>query len=291
VAKSNDPVLITGESGSGKELVALGIHLGSSRAKGPFVARNIANFPDSLLASELFGNIKNYPNPNTPARNGAIGEADHGTAFLDEIGECSIAAQTALLRLLDKNEIEPLGAGTPRIVDVRLIAATNRPVSALKHDLAPRLIARVSVPPLRERPEDIPLLVRHWLLRRARETPEDARRFIYAGPSGRPEARVSAHLIDYLVSQPFPLNVRELYALLLLAIHASPGDKVKLPALPSMATTPAAATPGSLGKAEIEAWLARTGGNVAKAARLLKLDRNALGRRMDAYGIKRRKDG
>jgi transcriptional regulator with AAA-type ATPase domain len=291
VARGKEPVLITGESGSGKELAALAIHLGSSRAKGPFVARNIANVPESLLASELFGGIKDYPNPNTPARAGAIGEAHHGSAFLDEIGECSVKTQTALLRLLDKSEIEPVGAGKPRIVDVRLIAATNRPVSALKFDLAPRLIARVAVPPLRERLEDIPLLVRHWLLSRARDTGEDAKRFIYEGPSGRPEARVSAHLIDYLVQQPFPLNVRELHGLLLLAVHASPGDKLKLPPLPSVATAQAAATPGSPSKAEIEACLERTGGNVAKAARLLKLDRNALSRRMDAYGIKRKKDG
>lgn len=147
------------------------------------------------------------------------------------------------------------------------------------------------VPPLREHPEDIPLLVRHWLLQRAQKTPDDVRRFIYAGPSGRPEARVSAHLIDYLVHQPFPLNVRELYGMLLLAIHASPGDKVKLPPVPSMASTPPASTSGSLSKADIEACLDRTGGNVAKAARLLKIDRNALQRRMDTHGIKRKKDG
>ena len=101
---------------------------------------------------------------------------------------------------------------------------------------------------------------------------------------------MGSHLIDYLVRQPFPLNVRELYGLLLLAIHASPGDKVKLPPVTSMASTPAS-TSGSPSKAEIEACLERTGGNVAKAARLLKIDRNALQRRIDAYGIKKRKDG
>ena len=102
---------------------------------------------------------------------------------------------------------------------------------------------------------------------------------------------MGSHLIDYLVRQPFPLNVRELYGLLLLATHASPGDKVKLPPLPSMASTPPASTSGSLSDAEIEPCLERTGGNVAKAARLLKIDRNALQRRIDAYGIKKRKDG
>jgi two-component system nitrogen regulation response regulator GlnG/two-component system response regulator HydG len=286
LARGEHPVLITGESGSGKELAAYAIHLGSSRAKGPFVTRNLPNIPETLIAFELFGNMRNCPNPNTPARNGAIGEADHGTAFLDEIGECSRATQTALLRLLDKKEIEPIGASTPRTVDVRLVTATNRAVSELKHDLPPRLTARVVVPPLRERREDIPLLVRHWLLRQARETPEDARRFIYAGPSGRPEARVSAHLIDYLVRQPFPLNVRELHGLLLTAIHASPGNKVKMPPVPSVASVLVAPQ----GKAEIETALASAGGNIAKAARLLKLERNALMRRMDAFGITRKKD-
>ena len=214
--------------------------------------------------------------------------ADGGTLFLDEIGDCPLDTQTSLMRVLDKGEYERVGEGTSRRVDVRFVGATNRDDSAFKPDFLARFHARVRIPPLRERREDIPLLVRHWLLRRAREDSEEAGRFIETGPSGRPEPRVSGRLIDYLVRQPLPLNVRELHGLLLAALGASKGDVVKMP-MPDVTTADAQrkSKPRSLSKEEIVACLERVGGNITHAAEALGLDRTTLRRRMESFGIKR----
>jgi DNA-binding NtrC family response regulator len=295
-ARSKDHIMIQGPSGSGKELAAAAIHQGSTRAKGPFVARNVANITSSLVPSELFGNLKNYPNPGMPARDGIVGAADGGTLFLDEIGDCSLDIQTSLMRLLDSGAYEPVGDGTSRRADVRLIGATNRDNSAFKHDFVARFLTRVRIPPLRERREDIPLLARHWLLRRAREAPEEAGRFIQTGPSGRPEPRVSGRLIDHLVRHTLRLNVRELHALLLVAMRASKGDVVKNPR-PDLTTAetpppPSGAEAGQMpselrspSKEEIVACLEREKGNVSRAAEALRMDRSTLRRRMKSYGI------
>ena len=301
-ARSSDHVMIQGLSGSGKELAARAIHLGSDRAKGPFVSRNVANITRSILQSELFGNNKNYPNPGMPARDGVVGAADGGSLLLDEIGDCPLEIQVSLMRLLDSGEYDPVGEGTSRRADLRIIGATNRDNSAFKSDLLARFLTRVLIPPLRERREDIPLLVRHWLLDRARKNPEEAGRFIEAGPSGRPEPRVSSRLLEYLVRQPLPLNVRELNGLLVLAIRAgaSNGDTVNIPSLPDLpaAETPesaaAGAAPEAQGNAKPREWtkeeivdrLEREGGNITRAAAALGLDRSTLRGRMKRYGIK-----
>jgi two-component system nitrogen regulation response regulator GlnG/two-component system response regulator HydG len=294
-ATTDDHVLVRGESGTGKELAAAALHRGSKRANSPFVVHNASNFTISLLDSELYGNSANYPNPGMPARKGLFGSADRGTLFLDEVGDCPLEVQAHLLRVLDAGEYRPVGDATARRVDVRVIGATNRDDSFFRPDFRARFGRSVRMPPLRERREDIPLLIRHWLLRRARKYPELVSRFVRVGPSGGMEPKISARLVDHLVRQPLPLNVRELNAFLLSALEASPGDEVKLPL---SNTTPPPEPPekeeetevrgaAAPSKEEIVACLAREGGNVSRVAKRLGLHRNIVYRLMREYGIKR----
>src|SRR5262249_14365097 len=172
-------VLIHGPSGTGKELAARAVHALSRRAKRPLVARNAATLPPGLVDAELFGNVKNYPNPGTPERPGLIAQADGGTLFLDEIGELPWDLQAHLLRVLDAGgESHRLGEATARRASIRLVAATNRAPGELKHDLLARLTLRLVMPELAARPEDIPLLVRHLLRRAAEQSPDIGRRFL-----------------------------------------------------------------------------------------------------------------
>jgi two-component system nitrogen regulation response regulator GlnG/two-component system response regulator HydG len=311
-ARTKGHVYLQGESGTGKELAARAIHQGSSRASGPYVAHNASNSTSSLLEWQLFGNLRNCPNQGMPARKGIVPSADGGTLFLDEIGDLPPDAQAQLLRVLDAGECTPVGGDVPQRVDVRFVAATNKPESVLRSDLPARFLVNVLVPPLRDRAEDIPLIARQWILEHARERPEEARRFIYAGPSGRPEVRISARLIEHLVREPPPLNVRGLHKLLWVAMQGSTGDKVRLPkAFPAAASTasmpstpaaaPSAAPPGrtpppstqppeqadsdSPSKEQILARLEMERGNVTRAAKALGLERSALYRRMRRYGI------
>ena len=139
--------LLLGESGTGKELAARAVHQLSQRGRQQFVARNAATLPAGLIDAELFGNAKNYPNPGMPERRGLIGEADGGSLFLDEIGELPVELQAHLLRVLDGDgEYQRLGEGVARRSNFRLIAATNRDPSTLKHDLAARFTARIELP-------------------------------------------------------------------------------------------------------------------------------------------------
>jgi len=206
-------VLIRGASGTGKELVAQAIHRLSPRARGPLVTRNAATIPETLIDAELFGNARNYPNPGMPDRPGLIGEADGGTLFLDEFAEIPPAMQAHLLRVLDQGEYHRLGEARTRKADFRLIAATNRPESALKEDVLARLRIRVEVPDLNARREDIPLLTVHLLRRIGKSDPELAARYF---PDGnlRQFPRVSMALMSALVARNYTTNVRELESVL-----------------------------------------------------------------------------
>src|SRR4051812_24459509 len=148
-------VLIHGESGTGKELAANAVHRASKR-KGALVARNAATFPDTLIEAELFGSAKNFPNPGMAERAGLVGAADQGTLFLDEFAELPLAQQTRLLRVLDADEYQRLGESMLRFADVRVVAATNRPLSDIRHDVAARFAFRLHTPSLAGRLEDIP---------------------------------------------------------------------------------------------------------------------------------------
>ena len=294
-AATDHDVLIQGESGTGKELAATAIHQGSKRAKGAFVRRNASSFTLSLADSELYGNPANYPNPGMPARKGLLGEADHGTLFLDEIGDCPLEVQTRLLRVLDAGEYQAVGEATSRRVDVRVIGATNKDDGAFRPDFRARFRDSVRIPPLRERREDIPLLIRHWLLVQAHESPELVRQFCRVGATGALEPRVNGRFMDYLVRLPLPRNMRELEAFLVRAVKESQSqdDELRVPRsmLPSNTTAPPEAEEEIVdrpppSKEEVLAALAHEGGKISRAAKRLGRGRNVVYRLMKEYGIK-----
>jgi two-component system nitrogen regulation response regulator GlnG/two-component system response regulator HydG len=322
-AKSGAHALVLGPSGAGKELVARALHRMSARVEGPFIARNAATLPAGILEAELFGNAKNYPNPGMAERPGLIGAADGGTLFLDEIGELAPSLHASLLRVLDGDgEYHRLGESKSRRANLRLLAATNRPPDALKHDLLARLPLRVQVPGIDQRREDIPLLVRHLLVRALEKSPELVGRFAGADRM----ARVSPELVEHLLHRPYTTHVRELEGLLWRAMAASRGAVVELPAdmaeeirvdagaekrtsvAPAAAAKPRdvelpeeaepsstvdpkdpeapRALPEELGAEELRARIAEHNGNLVKAARAMGLpSRYALYRLLRKHGI------
>jgi two-component system nitrogen regulation response regulator NtrX len=215
-------VLITGESGTGKELVARAIHRNSSRREGPFVRVNCAAIPDDLIESELFGHERGSFTGATARQVGKFLQADHGTIFLDEVGDMSPRAQAKVLRALETGEIEPVGAARVITVDVRVIAATNKDLTAeirrgtFREDLYFRLnVLPISCPPLRQRPDDIPRLVEH-----------------FAGPTGR---QFSAGALQVLSRQTWKGNVRELRNIverITIMAPGGPGQPIELADLP-----------------------------------------------------------
>lgn len=283
-AASPHHVLITGQSGAGKELAAQALHGMSARGRRPLVARNAATLPEGLVDAELFGCARNYPNVGSPERAGLVGEADGSSLFLDEIGELPTAMQAHLLRVLDAGgEYQRLGESRARRSDLRLIAATNRAPDALKHDFLARLPTRIALPGLDERPDDVPLLLAAALRRAATETPAVRARFF--GPDGRP--RVHPDLVEALVRHRYTLHVRELHRLLWRAITTSPADHLALTpevrAELSLGPAVAAVVPD---RAAVEAALTAAGGRAALAAEALGLrSRYALYRLMKKYGI------
>jgi two-component system nitrogen regulation response regulator GlnG/two-component system response regulator HydG len=279
-AKAGAHALVHGASGAGKELAAQGIHALSARAGKALVARNAATFPEGLIDAELFGNVKNYPNPGMPERLGLIGEADGTTLFLDEIGELPSHLQAHLLRVLDaKGEYQRLGEAKLRRADLRLVATTNRDPESLKHDLAARLTLRLEVPPLDERREDLPLLLAH----QARKA---------AAKLGLEPPVTGARLVEALLRHPFKLNVRELDQIVWQSLSESrPGRleltprvehllKVEEPAEEEARHRPEPT------KDELSAALAQAAGNVTRAARSLGLkNRYVLYRLMRKHGL------
>ncbi len=204
VARADSTVLITGETGTGKELVAQAVHYRSARSERPLVAVNCASLQQNLIESELFGHEKGSFTGAVATRRGRFEDADGGTLFLDEIGEISPAFQAKLLRVLQEGEFERVGGGRPIRVDVRIVASTNRDLAAeirdggFREDLYYRLsVIPIRLPPLRERREDIPLLVTHFV-----DT--------FAGRYGLTGCAVSAAGMEYLQGQRWPGNVREL---------------------------------------------------------------------------------
>jgi transcriptional regulator with AAA-type ATPase domain len=292
-AKAGAHTLVLGPSGAGKEICARSLHLLSSRARGPFVARNAATLPPGLVDAELFGNTKNYPNPGMPERPGLVGAADGGTLFLDEIGELPSSVHANLLRVLDDGgEYHRLGETRPRRASLRLVAATNRPPSALKHDLLARLTLRVAVPGLGERRDDIPLLIRHLLRNAQAKSPEIVGRF--SEKNG--EVRTSPDLVEHLIGRPYSTHVRELDGLLWRAMSESPRNVVELtdgvrrepaadgaPDDAEASDRPAKVDPG---REELLACLAEHRGSIVDTARALGLSsRFVLYRMLRKHGI------
>ena len=229
VAHRDAHVLVLGDSGTGKELVARAIHQLSARAARTLVARNAATLPEGIVDAELFGNAASYPNPGMKARPGLVGEADGSTLFLDEIGELPPALQAHLLRVLDAGgEYHRLGETAARRSDLRLVAATNRDLASLKHDFGARLKLRMHVPPLSQRVEDIPLLVTHLLRGIAADDVVLAERFFDRDGDGTLQPRVTAELMVALLQHEYALHVRELEALLWSSLGSSRGDRLAL---------------------------------------------------------------
>jgi transcriptional regulator with AAA-type ATPase domain len=281
-AKRNAHVLVTGPSGTGKELVAQAIHRLSSRGKKELVSRNAATFPSGLIDAELFGNLANYPNAGMPERPGIIGQADGSTLFLDEIGELPTDLQAHLLRVLDSGEYQRLGESKKRIADFRLVAATNRAVEELKEDVAARLGLRVHLPGLDERREDIPLLARHLLVRAAARDSHLKERFFAAD-----EPRVDADLARALVLHDYATHVRELEGILWKSASTSRGDTLELTKdVAKMVRVVTRPPPRELSAKDIEAALAKHGGVKDKAWRELGLaSRHALHRLMKKLNV------
>jgi two-component system nitrogen regulation response regulator GlnG/two-component system response regulator HydG len=216
-AATNDGhVLLLGPSGSGKEHAARTVHQRSARCEGPLVARSAATLPESLAEAELFGNREHYQNPGIPDRPGLVGAAHRGVLFLDEIGELPGPMQGRLLRVLDDGQYHRLGEAYARRADLRLLAATNRDATVLQHDLHARFRFEVTLPPLSDRREDVPLLVRHLLALAA------ARQGLERFREGSGPVRVSPELMTALVRHDYERNVRELDALLWTALAKSP---------------------------------------------------------------------
>jgi two-component system, NtrC family, response regulator HydG len=269
-AAARGHVLVWGQTGSGKEIAARGIHRLSARAEQRFVARNAATLPTELVDAELFGNMKGYPNPNLPERTGLIGQATGGVLFLDEIGDLVEGAQAHLLRCLDRDgEYQRLGESVMRRADVRLIAATNRPLSALRDDLLQRFRLRVALPALDERREDVPLILLHLAREAGHESPGLLARF--RDEHGR--VRIDALLVEHALRLPLHGNVRELEAILWASIESSAGDRLEL--TDAVRKTAGAevevAVVCELGDDEIRAALRRHDGNLTRAASALGL--------------------
>lgn len=293
VAQEKGHVLVSGASGTGKELAARALHALSNRARGPFVARSAATLPEGIIDAELFGNAKNYPNAGVAERSGLIGQAAGGTLLLDEFAELSPALQAHLLRVLDGGEYHRLGESVARVADLRLIVATNRDESALKHDLLARLRFRIHLPDLNERREDIPLIARHLLGGFAAENAGTAGRYFES--DGEP--RVSVDLIRTLLTRDYTAHVRELERLLWRSIEKSPGNTLTF--VPEDDPRPVASNPSTADAADgltaerIQACLDEHNGALEPSWRALGLNnRHVLSRLIVKHGLEvRRKPG
>ncbi len=236
VAPSRSTVLVTGETGTGKELVARAIHDRSPQREMPLIKVNCAAIPEPLLESELFGHVRGAFTGAISSKKGKFALADGGTLFLDEIGTLSTAVQSKLLRVLQEREFEPLGAERTQSVEVRVIAATNRDLRALvsdgrfQEDLYYRLnVIPIELPPLRERREDVPLLVDHFVRKHVQRT-------------GKPIARVEKGALAALEAYDWPGNVRELENTIERAVVLASGSVIDVPDVSLLGAGSAAAS-------------------------------------------------
>jgi two-component system, NtrC family, nitrogen regulation response regulator NtrX len=291
-APTNGRVLIFGESGTGKELVAHALHYQSLRSKAPFIEVNCAAIPDELIESELFGHVKGSFTGATGNKVGKLEKANGGTLFLDEVGDMSLKTQSKLLRALEEQRFEPVGASVPLSVDVRVIAATNKNLDEemergnFRQDLFYRLnVIPFHVPPLRERVEDIPILTDYFIKE-------------FSSLYGRKAKEMSQEAMEVLTQYPWPGNVRELKNLVERMVIMTPSAKIELRHLP-----PVVLQKGSMPLEEVsdarslsEARLAfdreyilkkleENNGNISRTAEALGIERSHLYRKLKSLKI------
>jgi len=290
VASANVRVLIMGENGTGKEMIARSLHESSPRVEEPFIEVNCAAIPEELIESELFGHERGSFTGAVARRVGKFEMADGGTLFLDEVGDMSLNAQAKVLRVLQESEFERVGGTETMKVDVRVIAATNKDLlkasreNQFREDLFYRLnVVPITVPPLRERPGDIPLLVDHFLRETARET-------------GQAPKRLSRAAMDRLREHAWPGNVRELKNLVERVVILSAGSTIEVSDLPDFAPAERSGTrffeidtypafKDAIEKEFFERKLRLYNHNVSKTARRLAMQRSNLYKKLEKYGI------
>lgn len=285
IAPTDAPVLILGENGTGKELIANAIHINSQRKNNPFVMVNLGGVPQSIFESEMFGHVKGAFTGAISSRKGRFELADTGTIFLDEIGELDMACQVKMLRVLQQHTFEPVGDSNPRKVDIRVISATNADLGAMVEDKSFRedLFFRINlitlhIPALRERREDIPLLVRHFITQTAKgqnlSVPE-----------------IDADAMEFLTRLPYPGNIRQLKNMVERAVLMG-GRRLNkeifesIPGIGSISDNKPFGTLDTLEKNLIMSALNQSGDNMTQAARILGISRQTLYRRMEKYNLK-----
>jgi DNA-binding NtrC family response regulator len=289
IAPTDSTVLISGDSGTGKELLARYIHAHSKRAQAPFIAINCGALSEELLANELFGHVKGAYTGATDNRAGLIEAAQHGTLFLDEIGEMSLAMQVKLLRVIQEREVQRLGSTTPIAVDIRLITATHRNLPAdvasgrFRQDLFFRLnVIGLHLPPLATRREDIPLLAYYFLRKHSLRM-------------GRNLDSIATQAMTALMDYAYPGNVRELENIIERGVALAQNLELSLQNLPNSLQknlvithpldTPELQTLAEREEHYIKQVLEHSEGNRSKAANILGIDRVSLWRKLKKYGL------
>ena len=288
ICRTNASVLITGESGTGKELIAEAVHRNSPRAKKPFVKVNLGGISQSLFESEMFGHKKGAFTDASSDRVGRFELADKGTIFLDEIGDLDLSCQVKLLRVLQEQTFEVLGDSRPRKVDIRIVSATNADLRQMvqehsfREDLFYRInLITVHLPALRERRDDIPLLVRHFADLQCKQ-------------NGLPKVDFTPEAMDYLKGLPYPGNIRELKNLVERTLLVSGKDTLDVSDFKAQniqsAEPPTVKNMEGLTLEEVERQrilqaLAQYGNNLSQVASALGVSRPALYRRLEKYNI------
>ncbi len=286
IAPTNAPVLILGENGTGKELIANAIHKNSHRKGAPFVMVNLGGISTSLFESEMFGHSKGAFTGAVSERKGRFEMADKGTIFLDEIGDLSPDCQVKLLRVLQQHTFERLGESRPRKIDIRAICATNADIPKMvkEHTFREDLFYRINlitlrIPPLRERRDDIPILAKHFITSASRT-------------HNQQEPEISREAMDYLVGLPYPGNVRQLKNMVERAVLMCRDRRIEKTDFEFFEST-VENTPGfsdgftleDMERSAISDALKKYDGNLSKVAMSLGITRQSLYRRMDKYGL------
>lgn len=285
IAPTDAPVLILGENGTGKELIANAIHRNSRRKDNPFVMVNLGGISQSLFESEMFGHVKGAFTGAVASRKGRFETADKGSIFLDEIGDLDPGSQVKLLRVLQEHKFEPLGQSTPKKVDIRVISATNADIPQMvtdrtfREDLFYRInLITLRLPPLRERRDDIPLLIRYFIKQSALKNGLDL-----------PE--ISSEAVEFLSRLPYPGNIRELKNILERAVITA-GNRLEKSHFNYLSNPSNLSDLSNLSNLEeiekkaLQEALNKANGNFTQAARILGVTRQTLYRKLEKHGMK-----